>query len=394
MCTTYLAAILSEKLGTTKLPRLIRLNPNIPFKTRGNGATALELEGSSTEIKRITLDLVNRYAHLQERGTNPGIAFIETLDQESSKALNQFYQRAVSELVPMKEAEEISRLVDAELYKFGNGRGIIGALAAIGSTLEDKTYELLAYRIKDSYGKEKRLEKESVLKIQKELYPEVFDSIDSETGQILITPHGYDPVFCGIRGNSIRAVEKAWDILKPGEKIERIQIFETNQGTDAHLQEKKISGLKAYDCAILNGEIIERPRTIEGGHVIFKFSDETGEIDCAAYEPTGSFREIIRKLHPGDKLRVYGGIGKYPSTLNLEKIEVLDLERIYRKEVPLCCGRKMTSSGRGKGLKCRKCGKRFNKEIPLEEIPRNLKPGFYEVPPRARRHLSKPLIRM
>ncbi|MCS7138353.1 MAG: tRNA(Ile2) 2-agmatinylcytidine synthetase, partial [Candidatus Caldarchaeum sp.] len=49
MCTTYVGAVLEQKLlsmGCRKLEpsRLIRLNPNCPFKTRGNAAVSLHLE--------------------------------------------------------------------------------------------------------------------------------------------------------------------------------------------------------------------------------------------------------------------------------------------------------------------------------------------------------------
>ena len=47
-CTTYIAALLVEKLiglGCTFIdyPNLIRLNPNVPWKTRGNGALCLRI---------------------------------------------------------------------------------------------------------------------------------------------------------------------------------------------------------------------------------------------------------------------------------------------------------------------------------------------------------------
>jgi tRNA(Ile2)-agmatinylcytidine synthase len=52
----------------------------------------------------------------------------------------------------------------------------------------------------------------------------------------------------------------------------------------------------------------------------------------------------------------------------------------------------MTSDGKGKGYKCKKCGARA-KDPEIKEISRTLKPGWYEVPPTARRHLAKPLCR-
>ena len=48
MCTTYLAAVLAERLGPFGLhgyPKLVRLNPNIKYKTRGNALEEVILEG-------------------------------------------------------------------------------------------------------------------------------------------------------------------------------------------------------------------------------------------------------------------------------------------------------------------------------------------------------------
>lgn len=396
-CTTYLAALLCEKLGTTKLPRLIRLNPNIPYKTRGNGAVALDVSDENPdEIKEIVLKYVRKHSHLKDRETNPGVAFLERGNYGRLSVLNKFYKNAASKLVQIKDAEEAAEKAGAVIHKFRNGRGVIGALAAIGADLSrDKTYELIAYREKKNYGQKKMIDKESVFKMNRETYPETFDSIDPEKGQILITPHGYDPVFCGIRGESPGIVEKAFKLIKPLEGIERIQIFETNQGTDAHLVNKKISELRPYDCAILHGEVLKKPESMEGGHVIFKLGDDSGEIDCAAYQPTGGFRNTVRKLIPGDTMRAYGGIGKYPGTINLEKIKIMGLKKLFKIEAPVCCGRRMTSAGKDKGFKCRKCGKRLREDASIpKKISRNIKQGFHEVPPRARRHLSKPLIRI
>jgi tRNA(Ile2)-agmatinylcytidine synthase len=52
----------------------------------------------------------------------------------------------------------------------------------------------------------------------------------------------------------------------------------------------------------------------------------------------------------------------------------------------------MTSDGKGKGWKCKKCSARADAPD-VQEIPRTLKEGWYEVPPTARRHLAKPLCR-
>jgi len=57
MCTTFLAYKIVEylkKQGSEFLdfPRLIRFNPNIPWKTRGNGAVSLKIKTKNpTKIK-------------------------------------------------------------------------------------------------------------------------------------------------------------------------------------------------------------------------------------------------------------------------------------------------------------------------------------------------------
>jgi len=122
-----------------------------------------------------------------------------------------------------------------------------------------------------------------------------------------------------------------------------------------------------------------------------------GEIWCAAYEPTKSFRKLILQLIPGDEIVAYGAVKQKPQglTLNLEKIYIRRLAEKIVERPPKCpeCGRRMTSMGKNKGFKCRRCGARLPEECKeIVRVPRAIKPGFYEVPPSARRHLTKPLM--
>ena len=391
MCTTYLCALLCKKLGTTGYPRLIRLDPNIPFKTRGNGAVAFEMKGDPEEIKTIVLKYVRKYSKIKDEKTNPGVVFLEKIGPREKKILKEFYRRAVSELVTIKEAEAVAKKTRAEVHKFKNGRGIIGSLAAIGADLPDKTYEFIAYR-KKKRGVRK-YDAESVYAMDKATYPLTFNNIDYKLERILIFPRGPDPVYCGIRGETPGIVERAWKIIKPLEEIETTQIFVTNHGTDAHLRKKKIKELKPYDCAIIEGTVIDEPVMMRGGHVFFSVKDSTGVVGCAAYKQTGKFREAIMKLVPGDRIQAHGGVSKYPDTLNLEKIRVLRLAKVFEKVVPVCCNKNMKSAGKGKGYKCKKCGRRERK-MGEREVERLIEQGYYESTAGARRHLAKPLIRM
>ena len=157
----------------------------------------------------------------------------------------------------------------------------------------------------------------------------------------------------------------------------------------------KINKMEKYGCYILRGTVKNKPNVIEGGHVFFKLEDSSGEIECAAYEPTKGFRNLIKLLLPGDNVEIYGGIGSM-GTLNIEKIRIYELKSLFIEENPLCeCGKRMKSAGHDKGFKCPKCGNKIrNGQKIRTKIPRDIKKGFYEVPTSARRHLSKQLVRM
>jgi tRNA(Ile2)-agmatinylcytidine synthase len=390
MCTTYLAAKIFRALAIAGLPKLVRLNPNIPYKTRGNGAVAFQTE--DLKVREKVLALVKKYSRFEDERTNPGVVFLdsETIPPE----IHSFYKRAVSELVSLEDAEKLAESAGVELHKFKNGRGIIGALAALGF-VGPKTFEVIAYRLAENNGKKRMIDSASVREMDKALFPSVFDNIGPDGKRVLITPKGRDPIFCGIRGVNQRMVEDAWAMIKPLEPIEMCQVFETNQATDAHLRVKTISQIKPYDCVIVAGEVTSAPRTIRGGHVIFKLSDESGSIDCAAYKPSGAFQNIVKELAVGDTVKAYGGVSKYLSTINLEKVEVLSLRGKFERKPPKCCQKNMTSAGKNKGYKCKKCNKKVSHAgIKISQKERLLTPGVYDSPPGARRHLSRPVYLM
>jgi tRNA(Ile2)-agmatinylcytidine synthase len=135
-------------------------------------------------------------------------------------------------------------------------------------------------------------------------------------------------------------------------------------------------------------------------HVIFSIKDESGEVDCAAYEPTGALRKAAMKLAVGDSIEVYGAVRKpsqgKPLTVNLEKVNVLALARKVSYRNPLCpkCCRRLKSMGKNQGFRCEKCGLKF---VGLEKVAvavnRELKTGLYVTSTRSQRHLTKPIRR-
>jgi tRNA(Ile2)-agmatinylcytidine synthase len=397
MCTTYLGALLADKLASfchvSKL-RLLRLNPNIKWKTRGNASICLMLETKKSEkAKDIILAAVEENAVFKDPKTNPGVVFYEGAPPGEFAS---FYWRCLREVVKLEEAEELALKYGAEIHKYKNGRGVIGALAAIGSELPDKTYELIAYRIRDNWGSERKVDPASVYRMDALTYPLTFNNVDHASSRVLITPRSPCPVLLGIRGENREILKQAFEMLLIGEPVERVVIYETNQGTDAHLQWVKNAGeIKAESSVILRGTVTRKPVVLEGGHVIFSLSDGRSGVDCAAYEPTKDFRRVVKQLAPGDEVVVYGGVrNNRRLTINLEKIRVVKLRELYEERNPRCekCGRRMKSAGKNQGLRCKRCGtKSYEKERVLKK--RKLQEKFYQVPPSAMRHLSKPLVR-
>jgi len=283
------------------------------------------------------------------------------------------------------------------VYKgYKNGRGLIGASAAISWEPVDRTFEIIIYRYREKWGTERDVDKSSVIQMDKTINS-TFDNYDYDSDRILITPNSPCPVLFGIRGENPDDLVKAKDKIR-SENYEGWIIFETNQGTDDHVERKRIADIKPYESVIVEGVVEKNPYAIKGGHVVFSIKDGTSSIDCTAYEPTKNFRDIVRKLRVGDVVEVYGGVREEPFTINIEKIRIKKLVQIKKKvENPICddCKIHMKSMGKGKGYRCRKCGSRKSEdEARFQIIERELKEGFYEVPPCARRHLSKPIKRI
>ncbi|HEY9205182.1 MAG TPA: tRNA(Ile)(2)-agmatinylcytidine synthase [Candidatus Methanoperedens sp.] len=397
MCTTYLAAVLIEKLklcGKIKeYPLLIRLNPNIKYKTRGNAAIALDIEpgnhdGSIEKIKHLVIETVESMAVFSDENTNPGIVFIEKSPEGMERDLAKFSMRAVQDVLEISDALELLTHYGIDHKGFKNGRGLIGALAAAGfalSGLPDFTYELIAYREKKRWGTLREIDEDSVWIAAS--VPGTWDTADSENKRIVFAPHTPDPILFGIRGESKKAVQHAFSLIR-SEPVELHVVYRTNQNTDMHLMHAKIRDVKDDRSYILEGKVKSFPRIIEGGHVFFELTDGA-TLECAAFEPTKGFRDIVRQLRPGDDVIVYGSVKD--GTLNLEKLKIISLNPQESRN-PLCCGKRMKSRGRGQGYRCEKCGA-IEKERMMEAVHREITPGFYEVPPSARRHLSKTLVR-
>lgn len=394
-CTTYVAMAIISRLKKMNYevvgyPRLVRLNPNIPWKTRGNGAVSIQIRNhDGKEIRPVIEEILDRYAMVDDKNTNPGFVILE------EQPPFNIYEKAVKEIVELEEIEKLLNSLGADYQGYKNCRGLIGATASVAwSPKHDKTYELIAFRKENKWGTKRQVEHQSVIEVDK-TYNSTFDNYDYKNKHNRLTPNSPCPVLYGIRGENVDDLIEASSVIK-SEEVGRWLLFETNQGTDDHLQKKNIDDVAPFQSVIVEGSVCRNPYTIEGGHVIFTIGDSKREIDCASYEPTKEFRNVVRSFNVGDFVEVYGGVREEPLTVNIEKINVKSLVKSVEKvENPVCpkCGKHMKSKGKDQGYKCRICGLKSDDPMVVEKR-RDIGTGFYEVPVCARRHLSKPLKRM
>lgn len=406
-CTTYVAARLVEKISNMggrfiDYPNIVRLNPNIPYKTRGNAAVALRLnipKKLHSSIQETAIEEVEESSRIGTAGTDPAVVF---LNGRPPLKIKQFSRKALWDVVSEREALETLRRYHTVAVAYGTRLGLVGALSAIGQTLDgDHTFELVAYRERKNWGTPRRVDERSVMKMDRHTRLRTFNNYDFDNKRMLVTPHGPDPVLVGIRGESASAVLNAFRMLKIREPMERWTIFRTNHGTDAHLNALHLDGsVKPYRPAVLKGNVINKPERIPGGHVFFTLKYNRGAIRCAAFEPTGRFREIAAKLHQGDEVTVLGGVGEraagFPLTINLEKLCIHRLAREVLVENPTCprCKRRLKSAGRGQGFRCEKCSlKAPNVVKKVIGSKRSIRAGLYVTDKKAHRHLTKPLSR-
>jgi tRNA(Ile2)-agmatinylcytidine synthase len=396
MCTTYVAATLADAVraagGSVERRLLVRLNPAVEHKTRGNAALALHTDlpvDRALALARGHLDL----AETDDPRTNPGAVVAPGTPEDVPDAVAAFARRAVRELLDIDEAVTLAADAGYETAHAGNGRGRVGALAAVGAwrAFDDWTYERISYRERERWGTDREVDRESVAAAADEGYPAVWDTVDRGEGYPLCVPRTPCPVLHGIRGDDADAVRRVAAAID-AEPVARRALFVTNQGTDAHLRSAgSVSDLREGGSFRVDGCVAGAPETREGGHVFFELGDDTGEIECAAFEPTKRFRDRVRALRVGDRLTVCGEVSD--GTLKLEKFAVRDLVTSERA-TPDCpdCGRSMASAGADQGYRCRDCGTSAPGKVE-RPVERDLEPGWYEVPPCARRHIAKPLVR-
>jgi len=429
MCTTYVAREIADRLQKADLASvsrllLVRLNPAVEYKTRGNAALAIHTECDPDRAFEIARERLEARSETDDERTNPGLV-VAAHDPDEAVPVDDVSRFAHAAIRDHLEISDAAALIDRHGYQSwhaGDGRGRIGALAAIGAwtALGEWTDEYIAYREPERWGTPREVNHESVFTAAEWGYPDVWDTVDRDENETVCVPHTPGPILYGIRGDETDAVRAVADRIE-SEPVATTQRFVTNQGTDVHLQDGAIGDVADGRAYRLEGRVASEPETRRGGHVFVTLespidgdvvndgaandnatndgaaTDETtgdesaNRLVCAAFEPTKRFRNRVRALRVGDRITACGEVSD--GTLKLEKFAIRDLVRTERV-TPICpgCERTMESAGRNQGYRCRYCGTDAAGKA-NRSLDRDLEPGWYEVPPCARRHVAKPLVR-
>ncbi len=419
MCTTYLGlrmiASLPEGVDLIGHPRLVRLNPNIPWRTRGNGAVSFEVgtgagkpsmigefQGkgirsypdstgatvNGPDLLELLSSLVEDISHSDREGTDPGLVIS---NYELPDEVYWTGVRGVHEQEGILELLEDSR---CHHRSWGNGRGLIGAACSIAWPGSLVTYEAVSYRKENAWGTPRSFDEDQFRLLDSE--HGTFSTSDPGTGRVMAVPNTPCPILAGIRAESPDVAERALLSLDTEEPSGHL-VWATNHATDDHISPvRSVREISPFMSVSITGTVASAPRTVKGGHVIVAIDSE-GTVDIAAYEPTKGLRETVLQLREGDLVTAVGGVRETPLTINLEKIRIdRTVDRFIKSENPVCdaCGKHMKSKGRGAGYRCQVCGATASENDADRVTVRAPDTGWYEASPSARRHLTMPLERL
>ncbi|MEM0129248.1 MAG: tRNA(Ile)(2)-agmatinylcytidine synthase [Thermoplasmata archaeon] len=416
-CTTYamtevLRTAREEGIDVIGEPRLVRLNPNAPWKTRGNAALAARfgvgrgrprtigsVDGAPLRCypagsplpearARAWIDrawsVVLESSRRGEPGTDPALV------ASPRRLPSSLYWDAVRSFVdPEARRKELARL-GAEWRTDGEIRGLVGASAAIAWPARRRTWEAVAYRPRARWGRPRRVDGRSVARAQRE-EDRLFLCVDRRTRRVMVAPHTPCPILFGLRATDPRAALRAVGRIR-SEPWERSTLFVTNQATGDHIVPlpagaEAVPGSTVRFRGIVDGTPAEMP----GGHVRLPLRrPDGGRLVAWAFEPTKTLPSLARRLVPGDRLLVWGSVGD-DRAVRLEGVGVRRWARARGPaRPPRCarCDRPARSLGRLRGYRCPSCHRRWPPEAARRESgPAPAPLGTYHPTPSARRHL-------
>ena len=366
-CTTALVGPLLEALGPDAAagpPRLVRLHPNNPWKTRGNAAVVLDLRDDLDPVAVLaTAETLVRAAARHTPGKGAGLLVLDRQPEAT------WYWRGVQGQLDQDEVREaIGEHLRATT---GNGRGLIGAWCAAAWRPERPTWERISYRAPERIGTPRAVDVGRIAQVESR-WPSLFDCYDRVNEHAVMVPHTRCPVLFGLRATAPADLDRAASGLAQ-EPVAWSTLFVTNQASDDHVTDDVLRPVR----------LTERPRAQRGGHVLARgLLDDGTPRQLIAFEPTGGLRAALLQARADDVVLPCGSL--VDGAVHLEKVLHVPAARRARVACP-SCGAALRSTGRGAPLRCRGCGHRQAARMVQDAAQ------WHEADVSARRHLARPL---
>lgn len=413
-CTTHAAfhvLLALPELALGGMPRLVRLNPNVPWKTRGNAAVVLPLvhpdgpqarvgelrgrevlafpEGRPAEPGQDILDRAWKAIEgLAQKEALPGVV----LCAEPPPAA--IYWNAVRTFVPPEEARAAAEELGVLHRAAGDGRSLVGCLAAAAWPGPPSSFEVIAYREPRRFGQPRELDPAPLMGL--DATGATFHTADPVARKLACVPRTPDPVLCGLRGRDPeRLVAAAIPALARAarEPVDGWLMWASNQASGDHVTRvARLPETPVMGTAEVEGTVAWPAERRQGGHAFVTLRDDSGlHFEAVAFEPTHAFRDALSALLPGDRIAVVGAVNE--GLVKLEKLRIVAPVAHRTKQNPTCpaCGRRMRSKGPSTGFRCSGCKARLPPSaLVWTESPRGIGTGWHEPPVMARRHLHRP----
>ncbi|MCE4612083.1 MAG: tRNA(Ile)(2)-agmatinylcytidine synthase [Desulfurococcales archaeon] len=397
-CTTHFSGLLLKRLldlgvELADYPLLVRLNPGIPWKTRGNAAVVLRVRGLEPKIvMEEAVSLVDEYAGWRrEPGKGPGVVVLEGSPWDPK--LRWLYRKALTSIVVRDVALKVIESVGGLWF---GGRGVVGAASSIAALApgDDYTWELTAYRRPDVWGSPRCIDHEAAARVEARLPPCTFNNYDLIEGKFSAAPQGPDPVLAGFRGDCPWALKAYSEVLC--EKPHFWVLYRSNQHTDAPAALGLVAPPRPYNYVVIEGLVGGKPEVLPGSHIIVRVLTGEFTLEAAFYNEAYPLNKIASRLAEGDRIVIQGSVRPYRPrgymVVAVDKLVVKELAPLEYTTSPPCprCGKRMKSAGRGKGYKCPSCGYKLKTRPIHIDLPRRTSPGIYAPREGRLRHLTAP----
>ncbi len=313
-CTTHALFALLEAVPDLALagpPRLVRLNPNNPRKTRGNGAVAFTLvepRGAAQTVGCWQDRPILAYPH-----GAPAAATTERLDTLWSAAQRVAEPDAGSGLVagdlaPGPEAYwqavrgRVERPDEEGLAHRSRGDrwGLVGARAALAWPGPPSSFELIAYRDPARVGTPRTVASAALAALDGAT---TFHTFDAEAGRLACVPHTPCPVLAGLRGRDAeRLLRTGLPALRAAaEPFDSWLLWASNQASGDHVTPvARLAQAPEWATVEVEAVVSGAPERRVGGHLFVPCRDAAGDaFTAAAFEPTKRFRDTVGALRHG-----------------------------------------------------------------------------------------------